>query len=112
MKGSERSATRPGREQAQRASGTPSQAEFHLRLFVAGNEPNSVMAKRNIIEICAAHTAERFELEIIDVYQDYDAAIKAHILVTPALIVEKPKKIKIFGNLQDRAKVLAALGLV
>ncbi len=85
---------------------------FKLRLFIAGTEPNSVIAQKNIDNLRAAYAQENFELEIIDVYQDFSRAIEENILVTPALVVDKPKKIKIFGNLDEKNKVLSALGLL
>ena len=85
--------------------------EYKMRLFVAGDETNSRQAKRNIDEICSQYLAGNFELVVIDVFEDFAIALQENILVTPALLLDKPKKVKIFGNLQDRAKVVFALGL-
>lgn len=86
--------------------------KYQMRLFIAGNESNSVIAQKNINEICVSNLKGKFQLEIIDVFKDFTAAIEENILVTPALIIDEPKKMKIFGNLQETEKVLSALGLV
>ncbi len=85
---------------------------YKLRLFVAGEEHNSVVAKKNIDEICAAHLRGNCELEIINVFEDYAAAIEHNVLVTPALLIDRPVQSRIYGNLQDKSKVLSALELL
>ena len=85
---------------------------YKMRLFIAGQEPNSVIARQNIKEICSEHIKEKVELKVIDVFEDYTAAIEENILVAPALIIDTPKKVKIFGNLRNKNKVLTALELI
>jgi circadian clock protein KaiB len=101
----------PSRVEPLRA-GAASEAGYVMRLFVAGDEPNSVTARRNLDGICSAHLAGNFKLEVIDVFTDFAAAIQENVLVTPTLIVDRPKRVRIFGNLQDTDKVLSALDLV
>jgi len=84
---------------------------YRMRLFVAGDEPNSVLARRNIDQICSEHLDADFKLELIDVFEDFAAAVEENILVAPALVVDEPRKIRIFGTLKNRKKVLAALNL-
>jgi circadian clock protein KaiB len=90
----------------------PKRNGYEMRLFVAGGEANSVIARKNIDEICAAHLKGNFSLQVIDVFENFSAAIDENILVTPALIIDKPKKARIYGNLQDRQKVLSVLELL
>lgn len=85
---------------------------YHLRLFVAGDEVNSVQARRNLDEILGEHVRGECRVEIIDVFEDFTEAIAENILVTPALIVDKPKRAVVFGNLEDRDTVLATLGVL
>lgn len=85
---------------------------IHLRLFVAGEEPNSRQARANLEKLCAAHLQGRHRIEIVDVLKDFRAAVAERVLVTPALIVtsQGPRKV-IFGNLSDTPRILAALGM-
>jgi hypothetical protein len=46
----------------------------------------------------------------VDVVQDFQAAVRDNILVTPALILVAPlPRVVVLGNLSDLPKVLAAL---
>jgi circadian clock protein KaiB len=87
-------------------------AAYRLRLFVAGDERVSRLAKENLAAICEAHLHDRHQLEIIDVLVDFHAALEQNVFVTPALILLVPlPRVTILGSLSDTSKVLAALGL-
>lgn len=87
-------------------------AGYSFRLFVAGDEPNSVLAKKNLSHICKEHLDGRCNIEIVDVFDDFSTAIENGIIVTPTLVLVHPEpRVKIFGNLNDTEKVVAALHL-
>jgi circadian clock protein KaiB len=97
-----------GTERSGSGGGRP--ARYDLRLFVAGNEPNSALARATLERICADYLAGNCRIDIVDVLQDFESARKENILVTPALIVEQAgRRNVIFGNLTDVEKVLAVL---
>lgn len=92
---------------------TPAKAvQYRMRLYVAGDEPNSATARTIIYEICMKYFNGNYELEIVDVFENFIAAVEDRILVTPCLVIDKPKKAVIYGNLRDRNAVLEALGLI
>lgn len=81
-----------------------------IRLFVAGNEPHSQMAIKNLKEICESCFKGHCEVEILDVFKCFDVAQENRIYLTPALLKVSPgPRITIFGDLCDRGKVLASL---
>jgi len=83
-----------------------------LRLFVAGNEPNSAKAKAMLARLCDAYLRNDCQVSVVDVLQDYQAAIEYQVMVVPTLIVEWPPPVRsILGSLTDEDTVLAALGL-
>lgn len=85
---------------------------YRLRLFVAGEEPNSVRAKAVLTRLCKDVLKNRCEVQIVDVFEDYQSAIEYGVSVVPALIVESPPPVRtIVGSLSDLDKALAALGL-
>ncbi len=87
-------------------------AIYRLRLFVAGDEPNSARAKAVLARICDKYLSGRCEVVVEDVLQDFQAAIEHRITVVPTLIVEFPPPPKtIIGSLSDESKLLAALGI-
>ena len=62
---------------------------YHLTLYVAGDEPNSHIALQNLREICSGKLQNRCQIEVVDVYREFERALKERIVVTPALVVEK-----------------------
>lgn len=86
--------------------------QFKFILFVAGEEPNSMLARQNLQRLCQEHLPGRHTIEIIDVFHDLDAALKHNILITPTLIKVVPEPpATVFGNLGNTQKVMASLRL-
>ena len=84
--------------------------EYLLRLFIAGNGQNSQKALANLRGLCQEHLEGRYTIETVDVVEDFQAAVRDNILVTPALILVAPHpRVIVLGNLSDRQKVLLAL---
>ena len=82
-----------------------------LRLYVAGNAPNSLRAIANARAICGDQGAGSFELEIVNVLQYPKRALADGIIVTPTLIKLSPSPIRrMVGDLSDRTQVLLTLG--
>ena len=78
---------------------------YLLRLFMAGDGPNSQKALVNLRSICKEHFNGNCTIETIDVVMDFHAAVKNKILITPALIMVKPSpQVTILGTLRARAK--------
>ncbi|HOV85678.1 MAG TPA: circadian clock KaiB family protein [Syntrophobacteraceae bacterium] len=94
-------------------SGTASQRHglYRFRLFVAGNEVNSQRAKETLFHLAGTYLADRHEIVVVDVMQDYQAALDSRIVVVPTLLVESPFERVIVGSLSDEKAVLDALGL-
>ena len=87
-----------------------SPGHYLLRLFMAGNGLNSQKALANLRSLCQEHLEGRYTIETVDVVQDFEAAVRDNILVTPALILVAPlPRVVVLGNLSDAATVLAAL---
>jgi len=86
-------------------------ADYLFCLFVAGDESNSRLAEQNLRVICLEYLPDRHCIEVVDVLEDFEAALEARVMVAPALIMSSPRRITLYGTLADKAKVLAALGL-
>lgn len=85
---------------------------YRFRLFVADSEPNSFKARAVMARLCEEHLKDRYEMQIVDVFEDYQAAIDHGVIVVPTLIVDAPPPARtIVGSLADEEKVLALLGL-
>jgi len=86
--------------------------KLSLKLFVTGASPNSAKAISNLKDICEKYFENRYELEIIDVYQQPTKASEEQIIALPMLLKFLPPPIKRFiGDLSDTKKVLKGLGI-
>jgi circadian clock protein KaiB len=86
--------------------------QFVLRLYVTGMTPRSTRAIRAIRAICEELLRGRFDLEIIDVYQQPALIRDEQIIATPTLVKKGPTpERRMIGDMTDRARVLAGLGL-
>jgi circadian clock protein KaiB len=86
---------------------------YVLRLFVTGILPNSARAVINSKAICEKHLQGRYELEIIDIYQQPSLALAEDIIAIPVLIKKFPlPEERVIGDLSDSETVLKGLHLV
>ena len=87
--------------------------KFILRLFITGILPNSARAVVNIKAICEQFLKGRYELEIIDIYQQPDLALTEEIIAIPVLIKKFPlPEERLIGDLSDIDMVLKGLRLI
>lgn len=85
---------------------------YRLLLFVAGGEPNSLKALAALERLRKMIPERNCRIEVVDVLQDYSAAVAHRIMVVPALLVESPPPRRlIVGSLADDDEVLALLGV-
>jgi circadian clock protein KaiB len=88
------------------------EADFLLHLYITGATPNSMRAVRNIKDICELHLAGRYELLIIDIYQQPELALREQIVAAPTLVRQRPlPRRQLVGDLSNRAAVLISLGI-
>jgi circadian clock protein KaiB len=85
---------------------------YHLRLYVAGQTPKSVVALTNLKQICDEHLAGQYEIEIVDLLINPQLASGDQILAVPTLVRRLPEPIKkIIGDLSNTERVLVGLDL-
>jgi circadian clock protein KaiB len=102
--------TRPTRSAQQGDRQAPTR--YILKLYVAGQSPKSVNAIANIKKICDEHLQGRYELEVIDLYQQPHRAQGEQIIAVPTLIKKLPPPLRrIIGELSDTGRVLVGLDI-
>ena len=85
-------------------------AIINLRLYITGASPNSIRAVENVKRICEQYFKGKYELEIVDVYQQPQLAIKEQLVALPMLIKSFPLPIKKWiGDMCDEKKLIAGL---
>ncbi len=86
--------------------------QYVLRLYVTGMTPKSTRAIANVKELCKKHLEGRYELRVIDIYQQPGMAREEQIIATPTLIKELPLPLrKVIGNMLDTEKFLVGIDL-
>jgi circadian clock protein KaiB len=97
-------------EKTVKTAGKPER--YVLRLYVAGINVRSSAAIRNVTAICEEHLKERYELEIIDIYQQPTLAKGEQIIAAPTLIKKLPKPLRRFiGDMADKERILVGFDL-
>ncbi len=90
-----------------------SESTVRVRLYLAGESPNSVTARANLHDVLAKFPHARIVVEIIDVLQHPERGLDNRVLVTPMLVKTHPlPERRILGNLRNRSMLLAVLGIV
>ncbi len=91
----------------------PGAERYHFQLFITGTSPRSIQAVANIQALCEEHLAGRYELEVIDMYQQPDQAAIGQIIAAPTLIKKLPAPLlRLVGNLANREQLMIKLNLV
>lgn len=95
------------------AASTPEASRYVLRLYVTGMTPRSVRAVKNLQVICDEYLKDRYELEVVDIYQQPVLTKGEQIIAAPTLIKKLPLPMRrIIGDMSNRDRVLLGLDLV
>jgi circadian clock protein KaiB len=86
--------------------------EYVLRLYVTGSTPRSLKAIYNLKRLCEEHLHDAYDLQVVDIYNNPDAAREAQIIAAPTLIKRLPEPLRRFvGDLSNKQKLLIGLGI-
>jgi len=85
---------------------------YILKLYVAGQSPKSITAIANIKKICEENLQGRYELDVIDLYQQPQLAQGEQIIAVPTLIRKLPVPLRrIIGDMSNTERVLVGLDI-
>ena len=100
-------------EEYERALERKKTEHYVLRLYIAGNNLRSQIAVENVKKICEDNLKGRYDLEIIDIYQDRTKNPVDLVLAAPTLIKKLPLPLRrVIGDMTVKEKVLVGLDLV
>jgi circadian clock protein KaiB len=86
--------------------------KYVLKLYITGATPRSIKAIMNIRKICEEHLKGRYELEIIDIFQQPVLAKGEQIIAAPTLIKKVPLPLRRFiGDMSDTERILIGMDL-
>ena len=85
---------------------------YILCLYIAGLTPRSTLAVERVRAICERYLAGRYELTIVDLYLQPEAARQAQIVVVPTLVKQVPLPMRLFiGDMADEKRILQGLNI-
>jgi circadian clock protein KaiB len=86
---------------------------YILKLYVTGMTTRSAHAIENLQTFCEKHLAGRYELQIIDVYQQPELTRSEQIVAIPTLIKKLPLPLRrLIGDMSDEERVLVGLDIL
>ena len=86
--------------------------QFVLRLYVTGMTPRSTRAISAVRKLCDEMLAGRYDLQVIDVYQQPALIRDEQIFATPTLVKKGPEpERRMIGDMSNRERLMAGLGL-
>jgi circadian clock protein KaiB len=95
-------------------SDSPESGEHYiLKLYVTGLTSRSARAIDNLQTFCEKHLAGRYELQVIDVYQQPELTRSEQIVAIPTLIKKLPLPLRrLIGDMSDEERVLVGLDIL
>jgi circadian clock protein KaiB len=85
---------------------------YVLRLYIAGLTPRSVAAIASVKKTCEEHLQGRYELEVVNLYDQPTLAKGEQIIAAPTLIKKLPLPLRrTIGDMADTKKLLVGLDL-
>ena len=86
-------------------------AKYILRLYVTGSSERSLKAVYNLKKLCEEHLPD-YDLEVIDIYENPQAARDEQIIAAPTLVKKLPRPLRKFvGDLSNTKKILVGLDI-
>ena len=85
---------------------------FILRLYIAGQTPNSITAVANLKKLCEDKLKGKYRIEVVDLLEKPQLAKGDQIIAIPTLVRRLPPPVKkIIGNLSKTESVIVGLDL-
>jgi circadian clock protein KaiB len=86
---------------------------YILRLYITGMTSRAARTIENLQVFCEKHLAGRYELQVIDVYQQPELASREQIVAVPTLIKQLPLPLRrLIGDMSDEERVLVGLDIL
>ena len=86
--------------------------KYVLKLYVTGMTPRSRAAIKNIKDMCEKHLKDRYELEIVDIYQQPELAKSEQLIAAPTLVKKLPLPLRrLIGDMSQSERILVALAI-
>ena len=99
-------------EEFEKAAAKRNLAKYVLQLYITGMTPKSTLAIVNVRKLCEKHLEGRYELTVIDIYQQSNLAAGEQIIATPTLVKKLPLPARrLIGDMSNTERFLAGIDL-
>ncbi len=96
----------------ERALKDQEEERYVLRLYVAGATPASTRAIEKVTALCEQRLKGRYELNVVDIYQQPEAIQGLEIIAVPTLVKLMPSPLrKLIGDMSKPEKLLLGMGI-
>jgi len=86
--------------------------KYVLRLYVTGQTPRSLASVENLRRLCEKYLKGRFDLEVVDIYQQPALAAEGQIIAAPTVIKLMPLPLRrLVGDFSDQSRVVLGLDI-
>ena len=103
---------RDSAQQFEQSLSQPQDTQYVLRLYLTGTTTQSSRAIINVKKFCEEYLKGRYELEVIDLYQQPQLAQGEQIIAAPTLIKKLPLPLRrIIGDMSKTERLLVGLDL-
>ena len=100
-------------EEFEQAAAAKRTEKYVLRLYVTGMTPKSINAIENVKKLCEQYLPGRYELDVVDIYQQPNVAKTEQLIAAPTLIKKLPLPLRRFiGDMSNKDKILVGLDIV
>ena len=87
-------------------------AKYIFRLYVSGSSTRSLRAIYNLRKLCEEYLQDDYDLKVIDIYKNPDAAREEQIIAAPTLIRQLPQPLRRYiGDLSNTKRLLLGLDI-
>jgi circadian clock protein KaiB len=108
----EKKRVKTGTEEFEKAAAKRDRKRYVLCLYITGMTPKSTRAIANVRKLCEKYLEGRYELDVIDIYQQPKLAKGEQIIATPTLIKKLPLPLrKLIGDMSDTERFLVGIDL-
>src|SRR5262245_7842431 len=85
---------------------------YFLTFYITRLTARSSRAIAGLRAVCDKYLTDRYELEIVDLYEQPELAREAQLIAAPTLVKELPLPVRrLIGDLSNEQRVLAGLDL-
>ena len=85
---------------------------YALRLYITGQTPRSRQSVENLRALCDKYIPGKFDLEVVDIYQQPAMAAAGQIIAAPTLIKRMPLPLRrLVGDFSDQERVILGLDI-